>query len=167
MDFPTRLFIYFYVEKRYWYLVMIFLKYGLKFDAGGKNLIKEGNFFQKSVRLEASFSNGLKRDYFENFLGKCVLGRNLLENIYSTSDIFLKMFRVTFSLITLYKQVHVKILVFLWRPVEMKKILGRGGGGATNYEILSATMIGWRRKFFISNRLKGIEKLDICRSQVI
>ena len=37
------------------------------------------------------------------------------------------------------------------------------GGGATNQEILSATIIGQRRKFFISNRLKRLEKLNICR----
>ena len=69
------------------------------------NLTKEGNYFQKSVRLEARFSNGLKRDYFENFLGKCVLWRNLLENIYCTSDIFLNIFIVTFSITTLHKYV--------------------------------------------------------------
>ena len=49
------------------------------------------------------------------------------------------------------------------RPIEMKKILGEGGGGSTNYEILSATMVGQRRKFFISIRLKGLDKLNICR----
>ena len=41
------------------------------------------------------------------------------------------------------------------------------GGGATNQEILPATMVGRRRKFFISNRLKRLEKLNICRRQVI
>ena len=55
---------------------------------------------------------------------------------------------------------------FLNRPVEIKKILGRGGG-ATKYEILSATMVGQRRKFFISNCLKGLGKLNIYRRQVI
>ena len=35
---------------------------------------------------------------------------------------------------------------FFYRPVEMKTILG-----ATNYVILSATMVGRRRKLFISN----------------
>ena len=45
------------------------------------------------------------------------------------------------------------------RPVEMKNILG----GATNYKILSATMVGRRGKFFISNHLKGLKKLNICR----
>ena len=29
-------------------------------------------------------------------------------------------------------------------------------GGATNYEILPTTMVCRRRKFFISNRLKGL-----------
>ena len=41
------------------------------------------------------------------------------------------------------------------RHVEMKKILG---GGAANYETLPATMVGRGRKFFISNRLKRLEK---------
>ena len=41
----------------------------------------------------------------------------------------------------------------------MKKILRRGGGGATNYKILSTTMVGRRGKFFISNRLKRLENL--------
>ena len=43
----------------------------------------------------------------------------------------------------------------------------KNSGGATNYYILSATMAGRRRKFFISNRLKRLEKLNICRSQVM
>ena len=43
------------------------------------------------------------------------------------------------------------------RPVEMKKFLG----GATNYAKLSATMVDWRRKFFISNRLKRLEKQNL------
>ena len=38
--------------------------------------------------------------------------------------------------------------------------MGGGGGGlAANYEILSATMVDWWRKTFISNHLKQIEKL--------
>ena len=41
------------------------------------------------------------------------------------------------------------------------------GGGARNYEILSATMVDWRRKFFISNRLKGLEKLNIYWRRVM
>ena len=49
------------------------------------------------------------------------------------------------------------------RPVEMEKILGE----ATNYEILSANMVGRGGKFYISNRLKGLGKLNICRKQVI
>ena len=58
---------------------------------------------------------------------------------------------------------------FLYYPqVEMKKIWGGGGGGGnTNYEVLSATMVGQQRKFFISNRLKRLEKLDICGRQVV
>ena len=43
------------------------------------------------------------------------------------------------------------------RHVEMKKILG-GGGGAATYETLPATMGRRGRKFFISNRLKRLEK---------
>ena len=39
--------------------------------------------------------------------------------------------------------------------------------GSTNYEILSATMVGRLRKFFVSNRLKQLEKLNICRRQVM
>ena len=50
------------------------------------------------------------------------------------------------------------------RPVEMKKKSGRG---ATNYVILSATMVSRRRKFLISNRLKELEKLNICRMEVM
>ena len=36
-----------------------------------------------------------------------------------------------------------------------------GGGRGANYVILSATMVGRQRKFFISSRLKGLEKLNI------
>ena len=43
----------------------------------------------------------------------------------------------------------------------------KNSGGAINYEILSPTMVGRRRKFFISNRLKGLGKLNICRRQVM
>ena len=45
----------------------------------------------------------------------------------------------------------------------MKNILGLG---ATNYEILWASMVGQQRKCFISNRLKQLEKLNICKRQV-
>ena len=38
--------------------------------------------------------------------------------------------------------------------------------GATNYE-MSATMVRGRRKLFTSNRLKGLEKLNLCRRQVM
>ena len=41
-----------------------------------------------------------------------------------------------------------------------KNSRGRGG---QNYEILPATMVGLRRKFLISNRLKRLEKLNICK----
>ena len=34
----------------------------------------------------------------------------------------------------------------------------QNSGGATKFEILSAAMVGRRRKFLISNRLKGLEK---------
>ena len=69
-----------------------------------------------------------------------------------------------------------------FRLAEMKTILWRGGGGggqgggegvvggrggSTNYKILSATMVGRRRKFLMSNRLKRLEKLNICRRQVM
>ena len=37
----------------------------------------------------------------------------------------------------------------------------RGGGGATNYGKLSAIMVGLRRKCFISNRLKRLEKRNL------
>ena len=53
------------------------------------------------------------------------------------------------------------LLMLIWiniRPVEMKKILG----GAMNYEILLATMVGRRKKFCISNRLKRLKKFNIC-----
>ena len=36
-----------------------------------------------------------------------------------------------------------------------------------NYEILLATMLGQQGKFFISDRLKRLEKLNICRRQKI
>ena len=49
------------------------------------------------------------------------------------------------------------------RPVELKKIVV----GDSNYEILSATMLDRRRKLFISNRLKGLGKRNICRRKVI
>ena len=45
------------------------------------------------------------------------------------------------------------------RPAEMKKFLG----GTTNQEILSATMVGRRKKNFISDRLKWLGNLNICR----
>ena len=61
------------------------------------------------------------------------------------------------------KKVTYKIDFYISR-VEMKKLLGRG---ATNYEILSVTMFGQQRKFFISNRLKRLEKLNICRTQAM
>ena len=43
----------------------------------------------------------------------------------------------------------------------------KNSGEATNQEILPATMVGWRTEFFISNRLKRLEKLSICRRQVM
>ena len=49
------------------------------------------------------------------------------------------------------------------RPVEMKKKYW----GTTNYVLLSVTMVGRRRKFSISNCLKRLEKLNICRMEVI
>ena len=65
----------------------------------------------------------------------------------------------------------IEIKKYFIRPVEMKKIPGgRGGGGggeATNYVMLLATMDGRRRKFFISNRLKRLGKLNICSREVI
>ena len=36
------------------------------------------------------------------------------------------------------------------------------GGWATNYEILSATMVGRRKKICISNCLKRLKKRNIC-----
>ena len=51
------------------------------------------------------------------------------------------------------------------RPVEMKRILG--GGGDTNYVILSATMISRRRKRSILSRLKRLEKLNVCWREVM
>ena len=45
----------------------------------------------------------------------------------------------------------------------MKKI----PGGATNYEKFSATVVDRRRKFLISNRLKWLEELNICRRRVM
>ena len=38
--------------------------------------------------------------------------------------------------------------------------------GATNYEILSATMVDRRRKSIISNSMKLLEKRNNCRRQV-
>ena len=35
------------------------------------------------------------------------------------------------------------------------------GGRSTNYEVLPATMVSRRTTFFISNRLKRLEKLNI------
>ena len=43
----------------------------------------------------------------------------------------------------------------------------KNSGGGTNYVILSATMVSRRRKFLISNRLKQLEKLNICRREVM
>ena len=40
--------------------------------------------------------------------------------------------------------------------------LGKFRRGATNFEILSATMLGRRKKFCISNRLKRLKNLNIC-----
>ena len=52
--------------------------------------------------------------------------------------------------------------IFHTRSVKMKKNLK----GATNYEILSATMVDRRRKSIISNSLKLLEKRNNCRRQV-
>ena len=41
----------------------------------------------------------------------------------------------------------------------------KDSGVAINYVILPATMVARQRKFFISNRLKQLEKLNICRSR--
>ena len=62
---------------------------------------------------------------------------------------------------TLY-QVDVDLMI-VTRPVEMKKILG----GATKFEILSATMAGRQREFLISDCLKVLEKFNICRRWVM
>ena len=43
----------------------------------------------------------------------------------------------------------------------------KNSGGATNFETLSATAVGRQRKLLISNRLKGLEKLNICRRWVL
>ena len=43
----------------------------------------------------------------------------------------------------------------------------KNSAGAINYELSSVTMVGQRRKFFISNRPKRPEKLNICRRQVM
>ena len=49
----------------------------------------------------------------------------------------------------------------------MKKDSGGGWGrGTTNYVILLATMVGRRSKFFILNRLKPLQKLNIRRREV-
>ena len=43
----------------------------------------------------------------------------------------------------------------------------KDSGGATNYEILSATMVDRQRKFCISNRLKRLKQLvNFCRKFV-
>ena len=39
----------------------------------------------------------------------------------------------------------------------------KNSGGATKFEILSAIMVGRQRAFFISNRLKRLEKFNISR----
>ena len=62
----------------------------------------------------------------------------------------------------------VNIQYFLLHCQARRNEKSSGGGkGATNYEILSATMVGRQRKFFTSNRLKRIEKLNICRRQAV
>ena len=53
----------------------------------------------------------------------------------------------------------------------MEKIQARriekNSGRATNYEILLATMVSQRRKFFFLNRLKRAEKRNTCGRQVM
>ena len=44
---------------------------------------------------------------------------------------------------------------------------GVEGEGATNYGILSATMVGLQRKIFVSNCLKVPEKVYICKIRVM
>ena len=44
---------------------------------------------------------------------------------------------------------------------------GVEGEGASNYGILSATMVGRQRKFFVSNCLKVLEKVYICKIRVM
>ena len=66
-----------------------------------------------------------------------------------------------------HRYTKYKIYFFIMmviRPVEMKKILG---GGATNFEILSATMVERRKTCLISDRLKGLEKFNICTRWVM
>ena len=51
-----------------------------------------------------------------------------------------------------------------------KNSWGGGGGGeqpATNYEILSAPMVGRRKKISVSKRIQRIEKPNICRRQLM
>ena len=63
-----------------------------------------------------------------------------------------------------YRGLSVNIQPHNWCQARRNK---KNSGGATNEEVLLATMVGRRRKFFILNRLKRLEKLTICRKQVM
>ena len=56
----------------------------------------------------------------------------------------------------------VSIKLFLVQACRYEKMSAGVGWGAANNEILSAAMVAWQRKFFISNHLKWLENLNIC-----
>ena len=77
-----------------------------------------------------------------------------------------KIYKITcFYLIiisSLHEYLHVNFHITSTGPYKGIKI-----PGAINYVVLSATMVGRRKKFFTLNRLKRLEKLNICRRQVM
>ena len=62
---------------------------------------------------------------------------------------------------------HVSTGIFFAGKLQGRWNEKNSGSGARNYEILSVTMVDRRRKFFISNRLKGLEKLNIYWRRVM
>ena len=78
---------------------------------------------------------------------------------------------------TIFYYAHLaSCIIYSSRNQNQKKMLlharskeknSEGAEGATKYELLSATIVGWQRKFLISNRLKRLENLNICRRQVV
>ena len=79
------------------------------------------------------------------------------------------LFPVQFSFSFYMYGCKVRQVFIIWSLIFSNPHYRPEGGewGTKNYEILWATMVDRRRKFFISNRLKGLEKLNIYWRRVM